>query len=122
MQKTKPQRNPQLLKMAQGRRCLLVAVDWCSGWLLPSDTTVAAHSNQSKHGKGMGRKADDQYTVWACHVCHSLLDQGKMSQEEKVAMWDVAHKRQIEEWRKIVNDQSETESARRAAQWAIDRV
>ena len=70
----------------------------------------------------MGRKADDQYTVWACHACHSWLDQGGSDKGEKVAMWDDAHIRQIEEWRKIVNDPSETESARRAAQWALDRV
>lgn len=43
------QRNPHLLKMAQGEPCLLRIPGVCNG---DSDTTVAAHSNQSAHGKG----------------------------------------------------------------------
>ena len=70
----------------------------------------------------MGRKADDQYSVWACHVCHDWLDQGKATQEEKIEVWEDAFTRQVEEWIRIANDPSETESARRAAQWALDRV
>jgi len=122
MQKTKPQRNPQLLKMAQGRRCLIMHAEFCSGWLVPSDTTVAAHSNQSRHGKGGARKADDQYSVWACFACHDWLDFGKALRQEKVDVWEDAFTRQVEEWVRISKDPSETESARRAAHWALERV
>lgn len=56
------------------------------------DTTVPAHSNQSRHGKGMGIKADDEYTVPGCHACHYQIDQGNIfSREEKFAFWDGAY-------------------------------
>ena len=35
----------------------------------------AAHSNFSEHGKGMGIKADDRYTVPLCYRCHTVFDQ-----------------------------------------------
>lgn len=57
-------------------------------------TVVPAHSNQSKHGKGMGRKADDIYTVPACHACHAEIDQGKsMTRAERFEAWDKAFDR-----------------------------
>jgi hypothetical protein len=57
-------------------------------------TVVPAHSNQSKHGKGMGIKANDIYTVPACHTCHAELDQGKsMNKAEKFSAWDKAFDR-----------------------------
>ena len=57
-------------------------------------TVVPAHSNQSKHGKGMGRKADDIYTVPACHGCHAEIDQGKsMTKAERFEAWDKAFDR-----------------------------
>lgn len=57
-------------------------------------TVVPAHSNQSKHGKGMGIKASDLYTVPACFSCHAELDQGmSMSKEQKFAAWDAAYER-----------------------------
>ena len=48
------QRNPTLLNMAKGEPCLLRVPGVCNG---DSDTTVAAHSNQSAHGKGKAMKA-----------------------------------------------------------------
>jgi len=55
-------------------------------------TVVAAHSNQSKHGKGRGIKASDQYVAALCHRCHFEVDQGKGTREEKNAIWDEAHR------------------------------
>lgn len=55
-------------------------------------TVVAAHSNQSIHGKGRGVKASDQFVAALCFRCHSELDQGKGSREAKVQMWDEAHR------------------------------
>ena len=108
--KTKPYRSPALLALARDKPCLLMAVENC---LTSRDTstTVAAHSNQSKHGKGMGRKADDCYSVWACVNCHLWLDQGKGSKAENVRAFDAAHVRQIVEWQKIFlgeNDKKQT--------------
>jgi hypothetical protein len=37
-------------------------------------SVVWAHSNDSRHGKGFGLKADDQYGCYACYWCHRVLD------------------------------------------------
>lgn len=92
-------RSPALLKLARGQKCLLLAVEGCQ--YHNGSTTVAAHSNQQKHGKGMGIKAHDYYTVWACAVCHTWLDQGKAPKAEKQRAFDAAHKRQVIEWGKM---------------------
>ena len=56
--------------------------------------TQAAHSNQLKHGKGRGIKASDEFTAALCLKCHYELDQGKnLSKEERIDMWENAHKR-----------------------------
>ena len=34
----------------------------------------AAHSNFGEHSKGMGIKADDQFTIPLCHFCHRWFD------------------------------------------------
>ncbi|MFY2512806.1 hypothetical protein ACNJ69_12150 [Acinetobacter soli] len=49
----------------------------------------AAHSNSSKHGKGRGVKASDEFTVPLCHSCHAAFDQFKLgSREESEAMFE----------------------------------
>jgi hypothetical protein len=120
-QKTTAKRNPALLKMAQGKPCLLQVR--CDG--SPSDTTVAAHSNSQKHGKGMGRKADDQYTVWACARCHTWLDSSySATGEERQAAFEAGHKRQVKEWQKMLNVPMScmVTSERNAAQWALEQL
>ena len=93
-------RDPNLLKLAKGEKCLLQIADDCLGD--EGSTTVAAHSNMGEHGKGMGMKAEDCYSVWACHRCHSLFDQGKgLTRQEKEEIFYPALLRQLEEWRKI---------------------
>jgi len=79
------------LGLCRGQSCFL---------LLPMvrfhdhSTVVPCHSNQSKHGKGMGIKASDIFTVPGCHACHMELDQGMaMNREEKRAAWDAAYSR-----------------------------
>lgn len=76
------------------------------------ETVVPCHSNQSKHGKGMGIKADHKYTVPGCWVCHSRLDQSHFSRAEKTEWWDRAYA----EWEPIRNrkmgiEQLQTEEA-----------
>lgn len=57
-------------------------------------TVVACHSNQSKHGKGMGLKAGDEFTVPGCYSCHMELDQGRLyTRQQKFQAWDAAYAR-----------------------------
>jgi len=54
-------------------------------------TVVAAHSNESSHGKGRGIKASDEFIAALCFTCHANLDQGKMSKQERIEMWRNAY-------------------------------
>ena len=110
--------NPYLLGMANGRPCLLRVPDVCNG---RTDTTVACHSNYTaRGGKGGARKADDQYTVWGCYACHTWLDQGPASAEEKEQAFARAHAAQIEAWRAIDTDPATWHRDRLAVRWALN--
>ena len=81
------------LALCRGQACFL---------LLPMvrlhdhETVVPCHSNQQKHGKGMGLKASDVFTVPGCRACHAELDQGKaMTKEQKFSAWDAAYARWV---------------------------
>lgn len=81
--------NKAYLTACCGEPCRLLIPGVCIGG---TDTTVPAHSNQSRHGKGMGLKARDEFTVPACHACHAEIDQGGMlSREAKFEIWDRAY-------------------------------
>ena len=80
----KPYRNKKLLEAVRQMPC-----QYCGA---QDGTVCAAHSNDSKHGKGMGQKASDACIAALCHRCHSMLDQGKdLSKEERREMWLHAH-------------------------------
>lgn len=69
-------RNRKLLDMAEGQCCVMCGAQ--------DGTVVAAHSNLSEHGKGMGIKAHDCMVAWLCYRCHAEYDQGRrMSREER---------------------------------------
>lgn len=72
-------------------------VPHCMGCLKSNDgTVVAAHSNQSRDGKGMGIKASDYRIAYLCQCCHSAIDQGKgMSRHERIAYFEEAHRRSV---------------------------
>ena len=112
-------RNPHLLAMARGMPCLLRIPEVCNN---DSDTVVAAHSNISAHGKALGRKASDAYTVWACSSCHAWLDQGPASKQEKIEAFEKAHKMQFSAWEEIATDSRESDRDRKSAQWAVDEL
>jgi hypothetical protein len=95
-------RDKNLLKLAEGERCLLLAVENCR--MDDGSTTVACHSNFLEHGKGRGLKASDAYTVWGCINCHTWLDQSPSPKAEKRRAFEAAHNRQIAEWRDIALD------------------
>jgi hypothetical protein len=95
-------RDPDLLNLAKGERCLLETSYKCLGD--EGTTTVACHSNMGIHGKGKSLKADDCYSVWGCHICHRWLDAGKATQEEKEAAFLIAYEKQIEQWHLIADN------------------
>ena len=77
-------RSPKLLKACRELPC-----QHCGR---QDGTVVAAHSNQSKHGKGRGIKASDVFVASLCFVCHAELDQGMgLLLDERRALWDAAH-------------------------------
>jgi len=112
-------RDPALLEMARGRPCLLLVPGVCNHRI---DTTVAAHSNLSIHGKAGARKADDQYSVWGCSACHYWLDFSKALANQKESAFMLAHARQVLAWRLIAMDPNEPARYRNAARWALERL
>jgi hypothetical protein len=86
-------RSKRLLDAARGQDCQLQIPSICNG---NPETTVAAHSNQLIHGKGLGIKAHDCFIAWACSSCHAEIDQGnKLSHQEKIDYWNVGFQRTI---------------------------
>lgn len=118
--KPRAQRNAVVLELAKGKPCLLMVPGVCQD---DRETTVAAHANWSVFGKSMGRKADDQYTVWACHACHVLwLDQGSAPADEKRGVFKMAMLRQKMAWFAIAISPSSKPWEKGAAQWALNRL
>jgi hypothetical protein len=82
------------LEACRGETCYAHINGICWGG---TESVVPAHSNQAKHGKSMGRKADHIFTVPMCFACHQWTDQGSATREEKFALWDRAY----EEWETV---------------------
>ena len=83
----------------------------CMSCGIQNGTIVACHSNQSKHGKGMGIKAPDSLVAALCSTCHYELDNGrKLSKEERRHLWDQAYIKTmqylIEHEMLIINDKN----------------
>lgn len=75
--------NREFAAACYGEQCYLRVPGGCEGPVVP------CHSNQQIHGKGMGLKADDYYTVPGCRRCHHEIDQGKeLSKDGRRAVWD----------------------------------
>lgn len=73
-----------------------VRVSPCQNCGKVDGTVCAAHSNQLRDGKGRSLKAHDYRIAALCFRCHSMLDQGyQMSKEERVEMWEIAHRKTI---------------------------
>jgi hypothetical protein len=77
----------KLIDACRGEQCYLRVAGICCG---DTATVVPCHSNQARHGKGMGLKAAHEFTVPGCWRCHSWLDQGPASRETKAAVFDAA--------------------------------
>ena len=99
--KSKPKRvtvadGAKYLEACRGETCYAHISGVCWGG---TESVVPAHSNQAKHGKGMGRKAEHIFTVPMCFACHQWTDQGPATREEKFALWDRAYA----EWEPVRN-------------------
>ncbi|WP_017760668.1 nuclease domain-containing protein [Pseudacidovorax intermedius] len=120
MPKTVAHRNRALLDLARDSPCLLRIPGRCNG---DPKTTVSAHANLHEAGKAGARKADDEYSVWACARCHTWLDSSYSATfEEKAEAFAVGHARQRIAWQAIAEDPQRSESDRRAARWALDHL
>lgn len=76
------------LEACRGERCYLNVFGVC---LHDPATVVPCHSNQSRHGKGMGIKAKHEFTVPGCCACHVFIDQGSATREYKFDVWNQAY-------------------------------
>lgn len=82
--------NPDLTRLARLVPCCMSCGRGNQG------DVVAAHSNQLRDGKGRSIKAHDFRIAFMCGECHSDLDQGTaMSREQRVAVWEDAHRATI---------------------------
>lgn len=81
-------RSPALLKA-----CREIACQVCG----TSDGTVAAaHSNESRHGKGRSIKASDVFVAALCYLCHVKVDcDPYLTREARQRMWGEAHRRTV---------------------------
>lgn len=118
--KTPRREIPHLLDMARGMPCLFRVRGICNH---DPATTVAAHSNWTEHGgKGGARKADDCYSAWACHACHTWLDSGPADGELKKVTFMFAHLSQVRHWRAIAADPASKPRDRAAVLLALDHL
>jgi len=68
---------------------------------------VPCHSNQQIHGKAMGLKASDIYTVPGCQKCHAEIDQGKrFNKAQKFEIWNSAYSRWVVDREEILKGKS----------------
>ena len=106
-------RNPALLALARGKRCLFQIPGICTD---NRATVVACHQNE---GKGMAIKQNDHMSAAGCFACHTAYDQGPALRDVKRGWFAAAHARQVADWQRRVGDMSETPRDRRAMHWAL---
>lgn len=80
-------RNKKLLEIVRESPCQLCGAR--------DGTVVAAHSNQLRDGKGRSIKAHDYRIAALCYTCHTDIDQGRMSREDKQDLWEMAHRKTV---------------------------
>jgi hypothetical protein len=87
-------------RSAKGEDCTLRLPGICKP---EPGNVVWAHSNDSRHGKGFGLKADDQFGCYACYWCHRVLD-GQAPRPARLSEADLeqAFERAMRESREIL--------------------
>jgi hypothetical protein len=61
----------KLTQSARGQQCQIRIPGWCNH---NPETTVLAHAGGSAAGKGIGMKANDLLSAYACSTCHDIYD------------------------------------------------
>lgn len=56
---------------------------------------VAAHSNQSRHGKGASLKAHDCFVAYLCMTCHDAVDAARVDNDVATYIWTEGHVRSV---------------------------
>jgi uncharacterized CHY-type Zn-finger protein len=83
-------RNKKILQLAKGQPCQICGRE--------DGTTVAAHSNLQRDGKGVGLKSWDCFTAYLCYGCHQKYDTHIITQE----IFDQAMIRTMKIWIKEI--------------------
>lgn len=115
--KSPASRNANLRQLANGETCCV-----CMGRYCDPATTVWAHTNTLGDNKGMGYKGDDARGFFAGYLCHHLIDQGRLSAEEKAGFVLMAQSRTKARLEEIASDPLTREWKRKAARWALERI
>lgn len=90
-------RNRRLLDVARQAPCCLQVPDVCRSGV---DSSVPAHSNMLRHGRGSHLKSHDCYAIGACNECHFWYDFGRTADRaEKQAAFEAGLQRW---WRWLV--------------------
>jgi len=106
--------------LADGQDCTMLVPGVCCH---DPATTVLAHSNRLSDNKGKSMKSHDHLGVWACHTCHSWLDQGgSASKAEKESAFDRAQRRMLAALRRIYDNPLLKPRTREAARWGLERL
>lgn len=79
--KTENLRIPKLLALARDATCMLTTRVKHHH---DQEAVVAAHSDQARHGKGLGIKAHDCFVAFICHNCHALLPTIKRDERDEL--------------------------------------
>ena len=83
-------RNRKYLDFLRTLPCMFHISGVCSG-----GQTIAAHSNALRHGRGVGHKASDSYSIASCNECHRWYDEGKAKRADKDQAYQAAVERQL---------------------------
>lgn len=91
-------RNRKLLDLAhQINECQIQIPGVCTGY--SPEGCEPAHSNQQRHGKGVGRKSHDIFHAAGCHACHMEIDQmNRLPREAKEHYWREGFERTLLEY------------------------
>jgi hypothetical protein len=112
--------NHHLRNLARGEICTgLLYGGYCH---CDPDTTVWAHTNCQTDAKGTGYKAHDHLGMFLGLDCHSWLDTGKGTAEEKAAFVAGAQARTRDRLAEIAASPTLKPWRREAARWALEQL
>lgn len=114
-------RNPRLRELAEMEDCTVRI----PGGACDPATVVWAHTNTLADQKGKGYKGHDSQGFFACHRCHSVIDQPSgrtgLSEEERSLYVKLAQTRTTVRLLDIAQSPTMKPWKIKAAQWAAER-